>query len=254
MSATPTTVDPTVITPLYLQVARFIAEQASGGGLTRGAKLPTERSLCAQFGVSRVTLRHTLAILVDEGVLESSAGRGWFVTTGVLGEPPNALRSFSETARIRGLTASARVLYAESEPASLDDADAFKIAPGSPVFRLKRVRLLDGVPVAYDESRVPLGLAPTLVEADFTIASLYRELENAGTAPVRAEYAIEAAGAGADVAALLDLEPGSPVLVARQTGFGPDERVIELSTTIYRADRYRFRATLHRPFFVKETP
>jgi GntR family transcriptional regulator len=248
------TVDPTVITPLYLQVARFIAQQASGGGLTRGAKLPTERTLCAQFGVSRVTLRRALAILVDEGVLESSAGRGWFVTTGILGEPPNALRSFSETARIRGLTASARVLHAESEPASLDDGDAFKIAPGSPVFRLKRVRLLDGVPVACDESRVPLGLAPRLADADFTVASLYRELENAGTVPVRAEYAIEAAGAEADVARLLDLELGSPVLVAQQTGYGSDERLIELSTTVYRADRYRFRASLHRPFFLKEAP
>jgi GntR family transcriptional regulator len=248
-----TTVDPSVITPLYLQVARFIAEQASGGGLTRGAKLPTERTLCAQFGVSRVTLRRALAVLVDEGVLESSAGRGWFVTTGVLGEPPNALRSFTETARIRGLTAGARVLRAASEPASLDESDSFKIAPGSPVFRLRRVRLLDGVPVACDESRVPLGFAPALVDADFTVASLYRELEIAGNAPVRAEYAIEAAGAEADVAEQLDLEPGAPVLVAQQTGFGPDDRVIELSSTVYRADRYRFRAALHRPFFQKES-
>ena len=188
-----------MITPLYLQVARFIAEQASGGGLTRGAKLPTERSLCAQFGVSRVTLRRALAILVDEGVLESSAGRGWFVTTGVLGEPPNALRSFSETARIRGLTASARVLLrrAASRRVSMTRTPS-RSRRARRSFGSERVRLLDGVPVAYDESRVPLGLAPALVEVDFTVASLYRELENAGTAPVRAEYAIEAAGADAE--------------------------------------------------------
>ena len=176
------------------------------------------------------------------------------MTTGVLGEPPNALRSFTETARIRGLTASARVLLAASEPASLDDSDAFRIAPGSPVFRLRRVRLLDGVPVACDESRVPLGLAPGLTDVDFTVASLYRELENAGTVLVRGEYAIEAAASDADVARLLDLEPGSPVLVAQQRGYGADERQIELTTTVYRADRYRFRAVLHRPFFVKEAP
>ena len=204
--------------------------------------------------MSRVTLRRALTILVEEGVLESSAGRGWFVTTGVLGEPPNALRSFTETARIRGLSAGARVLHAGSEPASLDESDSFKIAPGSPVFRLRRVRLLDGVPVACDESRVPLAFAPGLVEADFTVASLYRELEIAGCGVVRAEYAIEAGGADGDVAELLDLAPGSPVLVAQQTGFGPDDRLIELNSTVYRADRYRFRAALHRPFFQKEAP
>ena len=180
VDATLATVDPTDITPLYLQVARFIAEQASGGGLTRGAKLPTERTLCAQFGVSRVTLRRALTMLVEEGVLESSAGRGWFVTTGVLGEPPNALRSFTETARIRGLSAERPGALAASEPASLDEPTSFKIAPGSPVFRLRRVRRLDGVPVACDESRLPLAIAPGLVEVDFTVASLYRELENAG--------------------------------------------------------------------------
>ncbi len=251
MLAELSTVDPTVITPLYLQVARFIAEQASGGGLVRGAKLPTERTLCAQFGVSRVTLRRALAILVDEGVLESSAGRGWFVTTGVLGEPPNALRSFTETARIRGLTASARVLLAACEPATLDDSDAFKIAPGAPLFRLRRVRLLDGVAVACDESRLPLAVAPAIVDVDFSVASLYRELDKAGSAPVRAEYAIEAAGADEGSAALLDLEAGAPVLVAHQSAYGTDDRLIEVSSTVYRADRYRFRAVLRRPFFVK---
>ncbi len=100
MDAALATVDPTDVTPLYLQVARFIAEQASGGGLTRGAKLPTERTLCAQFGVSRVTLRRALTILVEEGVLESSAGRGWFVTTGVLGEPPERARDPSPRPRV----------------------------------------------------------------------------------------------------------------------------------------------------------
>ncbi len=246
------TVDPTAVTPLYLQVAHLLAGRASGGGLTRGDKLPTERTLCAQFGVSRVTLRRALAVLVEEGVLESSAGRGWFVTTGVLGEPPNALRSFTETARIRGITASAVVLLAACESASLDDAEAFNIAPGSPVFRLRRVRRLDGVPVACDESRLPLAIAPALVDVDFTVASLYRELENAGAAPVRAEYAIEAAAADPESATWLDLEPGFPVLVAHQSAFASDERLIELSSTVYRADRYRFRAVLHRPLFNKE--
>jgi GntR family transcriptional regulator len=242
-------VDPSVATPLYLQVARLIAEQASSGGLTRGSKLPPERTLFSQFGVSRVTLRRALAVLVDEGVLESSAGRGWFVTTGVLAEPPNALRSFSETARIRGLTASARVLHAGCEQASLDDSDAFKIAPGAPVFRLRRVRLLDGVPVAWDESRMPLAIAPSLLDVDFRVASLYAEIEKAGCIPERAEYSIEASEADSEMAVHLEITPGSPVLVARQTAFGPDGRVIELCLTVYRADRYRFRATLIRPLF-----
>lgn len=240
-------VDHDVSTPLYVQIARLIVEQASGGELQRGARLPSERALCAELGVSRVTLRRALATLVEEGVVESSQGRGWFVATGVLGEPPNALRSFSETARIRGLEPSARVLAARCREATINEAETFGVAPGSTLFDLRRVRCLDGLPVACDESRVPLALAPHLETVDFSVASLYAELERAGTAPVRAEYALEAAEADAETARCLGLRPGAAVLMTTQTGYASSGRVVEVSSTTYRGDRYRFRASLYRP-------
>jgi len=240
-------VDPAGAAPLYVQIARLIVQQASGGELRRGDRLPSERALCAEFGVSRVTLRKALATLVDEGVLESSHGRGWFFTTGVLGEPPNALRSFSETARIRGLEPSARVLEATCREATLNEAEQFGVAPGSAIFELHRVRCLDGIPVACDECRVPLAIAPRLGSADFAEASLYAELERAGCAPVRAEYAVEAAEADAETAEHLGIRPGAAVLKTMQIGYAAHDRVVELSSTTYRGDRYRFRASLYRP-------
>ncbi len=242
-------VDPDVSTPLYVQIARLILEQASGGELERGARLPSERVLCAELGVSRVTLRKALATLVEEGVVESSQGRGWFVATGVLGEPPNALRSFSETARIRGLEPSARVLAARRREATINEAEVFAVAPGSALFELRRIRCLDGLPVASDESRLPLALAPHLEAVDFSTASLYAELEQAGVVPVRAEYALEAAEADVETAGHLGLRPGAAVLRTSQTGYAASGRVVEVSTTTYRGDRYRFRASLYRPLF-----
>jgi GntR family transcriptional regulator len=247
MASARAAVDHAVATPLYLQIARLILEQTSGGELQRGARLPSERRLCAELGVSRLTLRKALATLVEEGVLESSQGRGWFVATGVLGEPPNALRSFSETARIRGLEPSARVLHSGRREATLNEAESFGVAPGSELFELRRIRCLDGIPVACDESRVPLSLAPGLVHVDFTTASLYGELERAGVLPVRAEYAVEAAEADRETAKHLGLEVGGAVLKTVQTAYAAFDRAVELSATIYRGDRYRFRASLYRP-------
>jgi GntR family transcriptional regulator len=248
-----TAVNHAAATPLYVRIARLIGEQTSGGELQRGARLPSERALCAELGVSRVTLRKALATLVEEGVLESSQGRGWFVATGVLGEPPNALRSFTETARIRGLESSARVLHVGRREATLNEAEMFAIAPGSGVFELRRVRCLDGIPVACDESRLPLFLAPDLEQVDFTTASLYAELERAGVLPVRAEYAVEAAEADGEAARHLGLLPGGAVLKAVQTAYAVSDRVVEVSTTIYRGDRYRFRASLYRPLLEAES-
>ncbi len=230
--------------PLWLQIARLIERDVAGGVLTRGRRLPPERELGRRLGVSRVTLRRALAHLVEEGVLESSQGRGWYVTTGLFGEPPNALRSFTESASARGLEAAARVLAAEVTPAVLEEAEALALAPGAELFRLRRVRLLGGIPIAVDDTRIPLAVAPGLPSVDFAHASLYATLTEHGVRPIRAEYAVEARGADADEAALLEVEPGRPVLVTHQTTVDAAGRPIELSRMTYRGDRYRFRAVL----------
>jgi GntR family transcriptional regulator len=233
-------------TALYAQISALIADEVSGGVLQRGDRLPSERVLCQRFGVSRVTLRRALADLVRQGVLESSRGRGWFVTTGVLGEPPNVLQSFTQTAAARGLPAGARVLQAAARPATLEEAEQLAIAPGAALFDLRRVRLLGGLPIAFDHSRVPLDLAPGLAGADFAVASLYAVLEAEGVTPARADYQVQACAADAAAAELLGAAPGDPVLVTEQVTYDAADRPVELATMTYRGDRYRFRASLRR--------
>jgi GntR family transcriptional regulator len=154
--------------------------------------------------------------------------------------------SLSELGRSRGLEASARVLSAAVRAATIDEAEAFAIAPGADVFELKRLRMLDGLPISIDHNRVPLRLAPRLSDADFTTASLYEALDSAGNPPRRADYELEARGADAPEAELLGIAPGAPVLLATTVAIGDEGRVVDLGRTVYRADRYRFHATLMR--------
>ena len=106
--------------PLYVEVAQRIAHEIVRRDLRPGDRLPPERTLCRELGVSRLTLRRALLALADEGAVESDAGRGWFVGGGLLSEPPNALLSFTRMAASRGLTSSARVLTARVRPATID--------------------------------------------------------------------------------------------------------------------------------------
>jgi GntR family transcriptional regulator len=154
--------------------------------------------------------------------------------------------SLSELGRSRGLEASARVLAADVRAATIDEAELFAIAPGAELFELQRLRMLDGLPISIDHNRVPLRLAPELIELDFTTASLYEALERAGNPPRRADYELEARGADASEADLLGLAPDAPVLFATTVAFGAQGRVVDLGRTVYRADRYRFQATLMR--------
>ncbi len=115
--------------PLYLGVYREIAREIESGALLPGDRLPSERWLCDELGVSRATVRRALEELMADGMVESR-GRGSFVTGEALVEPPNTLMGLTELGRSRGLEAGADVLEANVRPATLDEAETFSIAPG----------------------------------------------------------------------------------------------------------------------------
>jgi DNA-binding GntR family transcriptional regulator len=140
--------------PLYHRVYRQIAEEIESGGLSPGDRLPSERWLCDELGVSRATVRRALEELVADGLVETR-GRGSFVAGEALAEPPNVLMSLSELGRSRGLKASARVLARQVRPATIDEAEAFQIAPGAELVELHRLRMLDGMPISLDQEPGP---------------------------------------------------------------------------------------------------
>src|SRR5687767_15540716 len=97
--------------PLYHRVYREIAQEIASGGLGPGDRLPSERWLCDELGVSRATVRRAIEELAADGLIEGR-GRGSLGRGGALAEPPNTLMSLSELGRSRGLDATARVLSA----------------------------------------------------------------------------------------------------------------------------------------------
>lgn len=66
-------------TPVYQQLAEFIAAAIERGALQPGTKLPAERDLADQIGHSPETIAKARRLLVERGLLESAVGRGTFV-------------------------------------------------------------------------------------------------------------------------------------------------------------------------------
>jgi GntR family transcriptional regulator len=231
--------------PRYVAVYRQLARDIAEGRLAPGERLPSERVLCQQLEISRETLRRALELLVEDGTVSSSAGRGWIVTDGPLA--PASFVSFTGMGHARGLQASAEVLEAHVRPATLDEAEALRMVAGNDLFELRRRRQLDGAVVALDHSRLPLARCPGLVDVDWSAASLYAELESrAGISADRCSYVVDAVAADADQARLLEVPEGSPLLVNEQFVLDQNGRPIELGRIVYRPDRFRFRAELNR--------
>jgi GntR family transcriptional regulator len=233
--------------PLWLQAVAGIRSDIDSGILRLGMRLAPERELCLSLGISRVTLRKALAHLVSDGILTASHGRGWYVAAPTLRkEWPNSLESFSETAARMGLVAHSQVTRALEAPATLDEGEELGIAPGTPLFHLDRIRLLDDVPIAFDVTRFASSLAPGVLTQDFTEDSLYESLSRAGVEPARADSTIEAREADATVAAYLGLNVGTPVLALQQVAVDAADRPLFASRIIYAGDRYRLRTTFAR--------
>ncbi|GAA1361450.1 GntR family transcriptional regulator [Streptomyces beijiangensis] len=232
--------------PLWSQAADLIQAEITRRGLQPGAKLPPERELCTQLGISRVTLRKALTHLVELGVVTASHGRGWFVAASVpTREWPKDLESFTATARRKHMKAGSLVLRQDMGVASLDEADRLDVPAGTPLLRLERVRLLNDVRIAVDRTLVDVALAPGIEDVDFgSDTSLFDELRQRGVELDRSETTIEARSADDTLAEHLGIEPGSPVLVLDQTVFGRGRRPVLLSTVEYSGDRYRLRTTL----------
>jgi GntR family transcriptional regulator len=218
-----------------------------------GTRLPSEAEQAERLGISRVTVRQALLSLQRRGLIESSPGRGWFLSdesaSGRPGgrplfEPPGRLMGFSEMARSKGSAPDSVVLEQTSRPATFEEADALSIMPSDEVLVLRRVRRLNGVPVAVDRSIVPLFLLPDALTLDFATGSLQAALLAAGAAPVSADTEVEAVSADADLVPLLKVPAGFPLLKVRQAFFDATGRPVERGMIVYRGDRYRFRSRL----------
>ena len=230
------------------QTYRQLADALLRGVYGPGARLPAERTLAAQYGVSRETLRNALNRLADEHLLESVVGSGWFVAPEVVGEPPSVLQTFTEMARARGLRPTARVLRRRVRAASLGEADQLRIPPGSEVLELVRLRGMERTTICLDETVLPLDLAAPLRDVDLEDRSLYEELETRCDVRVhRSVYSVRAEVADTHLAAQLGVTAGWPVLVGEEVGYTDAGRPVLVGATRYRGDAYRFQADLFRP-------
>lgn len=229
----------------HLRLRRELQELARG--LKPGEALPGERQLEEMFEVSRITVRRAISDLVRDGELVREKGKGTFVSHGMVRSVLH-LASFNEDMRAAGFAPSTRVITAGLAEPPKEAGTHLRLSADEPAYRLRRLRLANDAPVSVDESWLPPALLPDLLTEDLT-GSLYRVLSTSGHPVRRVEQTVQAGAASAEIAPLLDIAPGAPVLLFHRRSFtGPEEPgiPIEYSISTYRSDRYQISMTLAR--------
>jgi GntR family transcriptional regulator len=226
--------------PLYYQIQRALMEKIHSHELSEGDPLASEEELARAYQVSRMTARQALHGLKTSGYAVSQKGRGTFVTRPKLEKSIMHLMGFTEDMKQRGMVPSSKLLEQTVVKPPEDVAEKLKIELDEPVMLLRRLRLADGIPMAIEESHIPLKLFPGLERISFAKQSLYYILrENYGVRVAWADEVIEALPSTREEAELLTIPRKTPVLSISRIIITTEETPIESACSRYRGDRYR---------------
>ena len=202
-----------------------------------GDPLPSEAELAVQFGVSRMTARQAIQNLAAEGLVRRRRGSGTFVAPKPLHRHAGPLISYTLDMKRRGMVPSSRLVCAELREPSEAEADALRLAPRTRLVCIKRVRLADGAPMAFDTACLTPDCAPVLAR-DLEGGSLHEALRAMDRLPTTAQAWISARAATSEEAHLLEIAQKSPVLVERRMISDQNGNPLEFTVSVFNATRY----------------
>lgn len=226
--------------PIYIQIHNKIKQTIESGKWKVGDRIPAERELAVQFGVSRMTLRQAIQTLVDEGILERHVGSGTFVARQKVQERMSSgVTSFTEIIESQGKKASSKTIsYLVTTP-SISESDRLALGNGEKVLRMERIRYADDLPICFEVATLPYDLVKDYVRSQISV-SLYRTLEENGLTIGHAEQNISATLAPERIAEYLAVKRGAAILRLRQTTSLSDGRPFEYVRTQYVGERFEF--------------
>lgn len=227
-------------TPLYLQLANNLREHIAEGGIGPGNALPSERELSEMTGMSRVTIRKSIAKLIEEGLLFRRQGSGTYVAQRIEAAG-SKLSGFSDDARHRGESPGTIWMMKTYAFPTEEEAELLAISITEKVARLGRVRLSGGEPLAIEHAVIPQRFLPHLEELG---ESLYSALDVLGFRPVTGTQRIRASLASSTEAGILSVRESAEILRIERLTRLADGTPVELTRSAYRGDRYDFVSEL----------
>lgn len=230
--------------PAYRRLGNVLASRIRSGELAPGARVPSERELAAEQGISRMTARAAVDLLARRGLVERKERSGVFVARPKIEQSLDTVAGFSDQLGGRGVAPGAEVLEGRTVGAGvLGDAEVISrlgLSEGDGIHVIVRVRTGDGEPLVLEENYMPESLMPGLLGEDLSV-SLYALMgERYGLSPAHIRQELEPTLLDAGAASMLGIRPDVPALRVTRTAWDVEERVIEFARDLHRGDRIIF--------------
>ncbi|MCE5265067.1 MAG: GntR family transcriptional regulator [Deltaproteobacteria bacterium] len=232
--------------PLYRKLKESLSRQIEAGLFTPGQLIPSERTLCLQHGISRITVRRCISEMIHEGVLFRKHGKGTFVARPKIKQGLARIVNFSQTVLELGMKPATAILSADLTEADGEVARVLGLPAGSSVLKLALLGKGDEEPLVLYESfflpeagrrMVRIARVQEKEGLPFSTYDLYAKL---GVLPATVNQTFEAVIANERLSALMEVKKGSPILMIKSVFTDRDQKPLEFRKAMYRGDRYKF--------------
>ncbi len=207
-----------------------------------GAPLPSEEEFCAQYDVSRITVRRALDELIMQGLIIKRHGIGSFVA-----ERRDEIRAVRLVGSLSEFLATAealntKVISVETIVPPEEITQSLALRDNERATCVQILAMLDSRPVGYLHIFVPSEVGESIDLASFQAGEVViRRIERVlSKRVIRAEQTIGAGAAGELAGKYLELTPESPTLKVKRVYYDRTGSPMEVVLVTYHPERYRF--------------
>ena len=235
--------------PYYKQIKQEIYSRIQRGEWKEGDRIPSERKLCEQFGISRITVRQAISQAVNEGILKSYPGKGTFIIKKKASRGFFVNKDFSTMIRELGKEPRSKILESKKVTVTIENIRLTEIFDITQFVNLTILGLGDDEPLIYYSSYFPCELGEKMVEMakqrvarglPFSTYDLYKD--NVGVFPSKAHQTYESVLANKKISKILNIPDTSPAFFIKSVFYTLDDKPLEYREATYRGDRFIFHA------------
>jgi GntR family transcriptional regulator len=230
--------------PRYAQVANEIKRRVERGTYEPGSLLPSEHQLTGEFGVSRPTIVKALAILRQDGWIDTQQGKGSIVRGRPALEGIERTRPASDVMELGEAELEGHLVQAGVKLAPPHVLGLLGLEAGARAFVRQRLLTDGGEPVELAALWLPLGIAAgtDLASPDLLAGSVRAHL--AARRKIRLDHAVEQITArhpSGEEAELLGLPADAPVLSVIVTAFDAAARPVLVTDLVLPGQQHEIR-------------
>jgi DNA-binding GntR family transcriptional regulator len=237
-------------TPIYKEIRADLIREIVEGKYSNNL-LPTEVEFCEKYKVSRMTVNKALTMLVHEGLIRRTPGKGTFVNTIEIQKKIAEPRGFSQDINMIGANPGSKVLEFKMLQARENEeiARIFHVEGDTLIYYFVRLRSANGAPVAITRTYLSGEVVKELPQQTLE-QSLYTYLKNElGIIPKCDDYQLRARNATKQEKTWLGTTD-EPILEVRHISYTQSDIPFEYNESAYLGSKFFYvsSSTYHPRF------